>query len=272
MRRPVYYSIFRDWESFVRTNQVNIQLEKLVLINFKSNTSDGNLNQFINLMNYHFPFAIFQNLKEFYLQIDDFSNMKPKKNHSQNQNQIDSFNLQILLHNLTKLPALTKLTIPDFFNLWFTNVEFNPQNSNYFDQMVNKCDCADCNHGRALYNRYAKYDSLNGYKHKFENIEIATTKGNDSKIDIELPCNFRFLNYVVNTLRDRLSFSHKNIFTINSILKMDDIEYSVTTENSIFKEIVDVIIHLCLQERFKELSKDTGIKQVNLGGIVLKDI
>lgn len=259
---------FKQWKEDA---SAEMKLEKLVLINFKSNSSEGNLGQITALINDYLPLEMFPNLKELYIQVDDFKNMQKISNV---QLQRDAFTPVLdfvkLHHNIKNCPNLTKITLPDFFSMWFVPMDHERKGTriNYFDNLVNGCKCSACEEGRDLFARYAKYDSLHGYSHRFRHLEEEMeldTKGKHKLVDPHSIANFKFLNYLTNTFKDYFEFSHKNLFTVNSILKRNEVPYEGLPTD--YKKMVQMMVHLCLNDVTKGFCEETSIKELCLGGI-----
>lgn len=269
---------FNDWEALVsQSNSMSecdyglapTNLTKLVLVNFKSNTSEANINQFADLVNNKLPLQIFGNLEELFIQVDDFTNIQPPHRMPETPAN-NTFDFGKILRQITTCtPNLRKLTLPDFYNTWFINIRWSSDfNKNFFDRMVNSCGCTHCAEGRYMFQKYAEYDSAHGYNHKFTKISdcLQGFDGN-SFVDTSLSVNFKFLNCLVNSLKEKYSILYTNLFTINSVLKQDELSQALMTTNPNFVKMATTLLHSSLLEMLKEFPLPTSIKEFDLGGI-----
>lgn len=258
-------TFFSDWSRELK----QCKLEKLAILNFKLNSTSCNQNQFYKLIN-NLPHNVIKNLEELYINVDDFTNLPRSLN---NNECLDFSKLKETLINSN----IKRVVLPDFFQLWFIhipnlrNASPNIARSDYFNLLVNNCDCHECIRSRKVFTKYADYDSSHGYKHKFTKLnldedDLSNNSMETFPIDISQKSNFKFLNYLVCLLKKRLSYSHKNIFTVNSTLKMDE-KPMVISKDANINSLGQLLIHLSLFDCCKELVSNSSVNSINFGGI-----
>ncbi|CAK7902170.1 hypothetical protein CAAN1_28S00804 [[Candida] anglica] len=258
-------TFFSDWSRELK----QCKLEKLAILNFKSNSTSCNQNQFYKLIN-NLPHNVIKNLEELYINVDDFTNLPRSSN---NNECLDFSKLKETLINSN----IKRVVLPDFFQSWFIhipnlrNASPNIARSDYFNLLVNNCDCHECIRSRKVFTKYADYDSSHGYKHKFTKLnldedDLSNNSMETFPIDISQKSNFKFLNYLVCLLKKRLSYSHKNIFTVNSTLKMDE-KPMVISKDANINSLGQLLIHSSLFDCCKELVSNSSVNSINFGGI-----
>lgn len=246
---------FRDWFSACRDP---LALTKLVLINYKSHPSADNMRQFNKLIESELFCSMISNLRELYLNINDLTKLTLDNKSSLNYNKF--------FKNLSRLPNLNKLLIPDFFNDWVINLPklFNKR-TNFFDLLVNQCDCKTCNDTRLHFNKLSTFDSKNHFKHDFDSFTNLSVNSSNIQIDTSSVPNLKFLNYIIRKLKHQFIYMNQNLYSINSILNSDDRPLVVNHDMDQFKEL---FLHSCLLNFIKLLKIHVpSLKSVNLGGI-----
>lgn len=246
---------FQDW---FRSDDQPLKLTKLVLINYKSNPNKNNLHQFNQLIEGGLFSPKLSNLQEIYLNINDLSKVSLDNKSSLDYNKFIS--------NLSKLPSLTKLVIPDFFNDWIVNLPklFNKR-TNFFDLLVNQCDCQECDDTRLYFNKLSTYDSNNHFQHDFDKFTNSSVTSSKIKIDTTCEPNLKFLKYVIRQLKHQFIYLNQNLYSINSILNANDRPLVINNDINQFRSL---FLHSCLLKLIKLLRIHVpSLSCVNFGGI-----
>ncbi|CAG85472.2 DEHA2B11836p [Debaryomyces hansenii CBS767] len=246
---------FRDWFSSCRDP---LALAKLVLINFKSNPHTDNLLQFNKLIENELFCSMISNLREIYLNINDLTKLTLDNKSSLNYNKF--------FKNLSRLPNLAKIVIPDFFNDWVVNLPrlFNKR-TNFFDLLVNQCDCKVCNDTRLTFNKLSTLDSKNHFQHDFDNFTNSSADSSSIQIDTTSESNLKFLNYIVRKLKQQFIYLNQNLYSINSILNSNDRPLLINRDLDQFKNL---FLHSCLLNLIKLFKIHIpSLRSINLGGI-----
>ncbi|ODV76687.1 uncharacterized protein CANTADRAFT_57953 [Suhomyces tanzawaensis NRRL Y-17324] len=250
-------------------------LQKFILINYKSNNLKQNLNQFDRLLNNPDFFRAVSTVESLYLNVNDF--IKLDANHS------PKFSIRKLMLRISGLTRLRELVIPDFFNNWLvslpsifehprtTEAGYEPENC--FDLLLNKCSCVECNSTRARFNKLASFDSRNNYKHDFKR-SLPSSSGladayNNTEHLIEFTTsNVNFLNYLVANLKRQFIYINENLFSINSVINSNEKPFIVNPELIPYNKL---FMHSCLNHFVGRIKYDKlDLKLINLGGIVIE--
>lgn len=252
-------------------------LEHFILINYKSNNLKQNLNQFNMLLQSPHFFKMLTPIKSLYLNVNDFIKLDTSDS-SKNK-----FSIAKLLNNLTSLPELKDVTIPDFFNNWLFNLPMafpslpepldgNEDSQRYFDLLLNRCSCLSCHRTRTRYNRLANFDSQNNYKHEFK--KSSANLSSHSLVSLSTSrveftnTNINFLNYLISNLKKQFIYVNENLMTINSVINSSKKPFIV---NEDLIEFNNLFLHNALKPTIDQIkAKNPHLSLVNFGGIVVE--
>lgn len=262
---------FQDWFTYNNLHRCLINLNKLVVINYKSNNSVSNLNQFNTIIENYIFNANFESVEEITININDFTKLdlgRPRTNGNIfNTLQQTNSNIKNIFNGFSNLPLLKNLVISDFFYKWLKDL---PQlvNSplNYFDFLVNQCNCSDCNETRFVFKELAR----SGHNQTFSLVKplksypIPTT----TKINIDDKANLQYLNFIISQLKHEFIYLNQNLFSVNSLLNTNDKPLMFNDDVLVFNKL---FLHSCLFD-IVQLMKTTlpSLNTINLGGIFIE--
>lgn len=250
-------AMFADWADYNRITGETPRLQKLAVVNFKSCNTKKNIQEFGNLVSTSLFAPQFDNLEELYVNIEDYQNLTLADTDK-------NFDFSKFTTSLLRHPNLKKLVIPDFFNAWISSVPRMLQvERDYFDVLVNQCNCSECHASRFRFSLMASYDSKNHYTHKFLSLDCCYD-GGAHYIDTANDDNLKLLSYLVLNFRHQFSHLHQNLFSVNSILQTS--EERLFVADASLELFGRLFRHSCLGQLMAKIHEN-GVGYVNLGGI-----
>lgn len=235
-------------------------LRALSIINFKSNTSPGNLQQFSEVLDCFLDASKLCNLRHLYINICDLASLP--------EEATGLFKLNNLIRRLQTFESLESLCIPDFFTSWIHSIHeviSAPDSSDTLSLLVNRCPCEYCASNRALFNHLAHYDCSNYYMHNFDNLDLSTVPLADSDIDTTKKSIYKFLQYLLGQYKATYFYAYQNLHSIGSLL------HSSTASVSLFpplSSLKNLFIHSVIIPLFQAISFCVdNLKCLTLGGI-----
>lgn len=256
---------FADWFHYNQVHNKSINLNKLVIINYKANNSDSNLAQFNQLIQNFVVSHQFDSVENLVINVDDFT----KLNLARTANVNAPNSLQMFLKNLPNLTNLKNVTIPDFFYRWLKEVPglLQSQTFNHFDILVNQCKCHECNTTRSLFKHLAK----NGYQNnlKFQLSDASSeVPVSDQNINTDDKANLQFLHFVISKLKHEFVYLNQNLFSVNSHLNSNDKPFVYNDELVPFNKL---FLHSSLYEVTNYMKTAAPLlASINLGGILIE--
>lgn len=254
------YEFFRNWKEYNQQHGLRTNLKKLAIVHYKSLTETTQFKRVVE----EFVFSpLFSNLREVYLNFSDSVKTRSEE---------DWVDLARVCNGLVHLPYLQTLYISSFFNEWIGRLPLLLENtrSSYIDALTNQCNCAECNHTRALFVELARLDKSNNYTHKgrLADVEKDTPPLSVScSIDFSEVANRKYLQYVAGQLRKQEHCMERNLHSVGSMLLMNEMPFVKNREIEMFSRL---LMHSSLNG-FCDLacSRAPSLRHLNLGGVAV---
>ncbi|RLV89432.1 hypothetical protein JA1_005177 [Spathaspora sp. JA1] len=242
--------ISQFYQDLIQYSDEFTQLTKLSIINYKSKNSSNNLNQYNYLISHQLSnlFKKFSNINTLYFNINEFLKL--------DQLKIDWTKFA---SSISKLPHLKSLVIVDFFNWWMPSFVLPDRSILTAENLLNSCQCEQCNHFRYKFTKMAEYDSENNYTHNFTNFKYKQSNIGQVKVHLNNKPNLKFLTFIYQQFKGQ--FNQSLIYSLHG--------NNFRQDKDLWNDYQELFKHNCLNELNYQIKQDNFDLKVNLGGVIV---
>lgn len=259
---------FHDWFQYNQTHNKSINLNKLVIINYKANNSDTNIAQFNQLIQQFVVSHQFNSVENLVINVDDLT----KLNLNRTANVNNPNGLQVFLSSLPNLNNLKTLTVPDFFYRSMREVPGLLKRDDYhhFDILVNQCRCHECNSTRSLFKHLARTGYQNNLKFHLSDADYYDDDQpiGYQKINLDDKVNLQYLHFIISQLKHEFIYLNQNLYSVNSHLNANDKPFVFNDKLVQFNKL---FLHSSLYEVTNLIKASAPLlTSINLGGVLIE--